>query len=110
MTVPSKDTNTATTTTTNTHEPKGHKKENSTPLLPPSLRRRFTVAMESEEEAHKLQRRITQSSHGMAVAGEHVMELEFEEWDGSTPFYQHCIAGSLAGVAEHCELNVVVSR
>jgi len=27
--------------------------------------------------------------------------LEFEEWDGISPFWHHCFAGSLAGVAEH---------
>jgi len=27
--------------------------------------------------------------------------LEFEEWDGISPFWHHCVAGSLAGVAEH---------
>jgi solute carrier family 25 iron transporter 28/37 len=27
--------------------------------------------------------------------------LEFEEWDGKSPFWHHCLAGSLAGVAEH---------
>jgi solute carrier family 25 (mitochondrial iron transporter), member 28/37 len=27
--------------------------------------------------------------------------LEFEEWDGRSPFWHHCVAGSLAGVAEH---------
>jgi solute carrier family 25 iron transporter 28/37 len=37
----------------------------------------------------------------MAVAGEHVMELEWEEWDGKSPFLHHCLAGSFAGVAEH---------
>jgi len=73
------------------------------PEVPESLHRRLTVALSSEDEAQKLQRQVTQSSHGMAVAGEHVMELEFEEWDGTTPFYQHCLAGSLAGVAEHRE-------
>jgi solute carrier family 25 iron transporter 28/37 len=26
---------------------------------------------------------------------------EWEEWDGTSPFWVHCIAGSLAGVAEH---------
>jgi solute carrier family 25 iron transporter 28/37 len=26
---------------------------------------------------------------------------EWEEWDGKTPFWSHCVAGSLAGVAEH---------
>jgi solute carrier family 25 iron transporter 28/37 len=27
--------------------------------------------------------------------------LEFEEWDGASPFWHHCVAGSIAGVAEH---------
>ena len=26
---------------------------------------------------------------------------DWEEWDGKSPFWHHCIAGSLAGVAEH---------
>lgn len=26
---------------------------------------------------------------------------EWEEWDGSSPFWIHCVAGSFAGVAEH---------
>jgi len=26
---------------------------------------------------------------------------EWEEWDGSSPFWVHCVAGSTAGVAEH---------
>jgi solute carrier family 25 iron transporter 28/37 len=26
---------------------------------------------------------------------------EWEEWDGNSPFWVHCVAGSLAGVAEH---------
>jgi solute carrier family 25 (mitochondrial iron transporter), member 28/37 len=26
---------------------------------------------------------------------------EWEDWDGSSPFWVHCMAGSLAGVAEH---------
>jgi len=30
-----------------------------------------------------------------------VFDDDWEEWDGKTPFWQHCIAGSLAGVAEH---------
>ena len=29
------------------------------------------------------------------------VDLEWEEWDGSSPFLHHCIAGSIAGVAEH---------
>lgn len=28
-------------------------------------------------------------------------ELEWEEWDGASPFWHHCVAGSIAGVAEH---------
>lgn len=30
-----------------------------------------------------------------------VDDLEWEEWDGSSPFLHHCVAGSIAGVAEH---------
>ena len=29
------------------------------------------------------------------------IELEWEEWDGRSPFIHHCIAGSIAGLAEH---------
>jgi len=29
------------------------------------------------------------------------LDLEWEEWDGKSPFWHHCIAGSLAGVGEH---------
>jgi len=29
------------------------------------------------------------------------IELEWEDWDGRSPFFHHCIAGSIAGVAEH---------
>ena len=28
-------------------------------------------------------------------------ELEWEEWDGKGSFVHHCIAGSIAGIAEH---------
>jgi solute carrier family 25 iron transporter 28/37 len=28
-------------------------------------------------------------------------ELDWEEWDGKSPFWHHCVAGSAAGVAEH---------
>jgi hypothetical protein len=34
-------------------------------------------------------------------------ELEWEEWDGQTPFWTHCVAGGLAGVAEHTLLYPV---
>jgi len=32
---------------------------------------------------------------------EEVEDLEWEEWDGKSPFIHHCIAGSIAGVTEH---------
>lgn len=35
------------------------------------------------------------------------MELEWEEWDGSGSFLNHCVAGSFAGVAEHTLLYPV---
>ena len=79
---------------------KNSKHDNLSPSSP-SLSRRVTHALTSTATAERLQRRSTAAS-GLAAAGEHGMELEYEEWDPSTtPFYQHCIAGSLAGVAEH---------
>mmetsp|Transcript_3981 Transcript_3981/g.4892 ORF Transcript_3981/g.4892 Transcript_3981/m.4892 type:complete len:92 (-) Transcript_3981:334-609(-) len=35
------------------------------------------------------------------------VDLEWEEWDGNSPFIHHCIAGSIAGVAEHVLLYPV---
>jgi len=36
------------------------------------------------------------------LAGEVVVGAEdWEEWDGQSPFWMHCVAGSLAGVVEH---------
>ena len=33
---------------------------------------------------------------------DNIVDIEdWEEWDGSSPFWVHCVAGSLAGVAEH---------
>jgi len=34
-------------------------------------------------------------------------DLEWEEWDGSSPFLHHCIAGGFAGIAEHTLLYPV---
>jgi solute carrier family 25 iron transporter 28/37 len=34
-------------------------------------------------------------------------DLEWEEWDGESPFLHHCIAGSMAGIAEHTLLYPV---
>ena len=63
-----------------------------------SLTRRVTQKLQSRA-AEQLQR---QSSGALAVAGPHVAELEYEEWDATnTPFWQHCLAGSVAGVVEH---------
>jgi len=28
-------------------------------------------------------------------------DLEWEEWDGKSPFLHHCLAGSIAGISEH---------
>jgi solute carrier family 25 iron transporter 28/37 len=35
------------------------------------------------------------------------VDLEWEEWDGNSPYLHHCIAGSIAGVAEHVLLYPV---
>jgi solute carrier family 25 iron transporter 28/37 len=35
------------------------------------------------------------------------LDLEWEEWDGSSPFLHHCLAGGVAGLAEHCLLYPV---
>jgi len=35
------------------------------------------------------------------------IDIEWEEWDGKSPFLHHCIAGSIAGVAEHTLLYPV---
>jgi hypothetical protein len=34
-------------------------------------------------------------------------EADWEEWDGRSPFWIHCVAGSLAGVTEVCIFFVV---
>ena len=41
------------------------------------------------------------------VEHEDQVEIEWEEWDGQSPFLHHCIAGSIAGVAEHTLLYPV---
>ncbi len=28
-------------------------------------------------------------------------DLDWEEWDGKGSFLHHCVAGSIAGIAEH---------
>jgi len=38
---------------------------------------------------------------------EEFSDIEWEEWDGKSPFLHHCIAGSIAGVAEHTLLYPV---
>lgn len=40
-------------------------------------------------------------------ATDEIIDLEWEEWDGKSPFLHHCIAGSIAGVAEHTLLYPV---
>lgn len=73
----------------------------------PSLQKRMTAKFESPAEAEKLQRQSTTHSATFGAAGEHVMELEWEEWDGSGSFVDHCLAGSFAGVMEHTLLYPV---
>jgi len=29
---------------------------------------------------------------------------DWEDWDGRSPFWAHCVAGSLAGVVEHAAI------
>lgn len=43
----------------------------------------------------------------MTSTGQENIDLEWEEWDGNSPFLHHCVAGSLAGVAEHTLLYPV---
>ena len=40
-------------------------------------------------------------SPSLPVDHEEEIELEWEEWDGKSPWLHHCVAGSIAGVAEH---------
>jgi solute carrier family 25 iron transporter 28/37 len=72
-----------------------------------TLQRRMTTKFEDPQEAAKLQRQTTSHAYTIGAAGEHVMELEWEEWDGSGSFTDHCLAGSFAGVAEHTLLYPV---
>ena len=71
------------------------------------IQRRMTAKFESPQEAEKLQRQSTSHAPTISTAGEHVMELEWEEWDGKGSYLQHCLAGSLAGVVEHTALYPV---
>ena len=41
------------------------------------------------------------ASPSLLVDHEEEIELEWEEWDGKSPWLHHCVAGSIAGVAEH---------
>mmetsp|Transcript_41712 Transcript_41712/g.50792 ORF Transcript_41712/g.50792 Transcript_41712/m.50792 type:complete len:392 (-) Transcript_41712:125-1300(-) len=50
--------------------------------------------IEQEQELH----RNNNPAQSIDEADE---DLEWEEWDGSSPFLHHCVAGSIAGVAEH---------
>jgi len=43
----------------------------------------------------------------MNQSQEPIEDLEWEEWDGKSPFLHHCIAGSIAGVTEHTLLYPV---
>jgi solute carrier family 25 iron transporter 28/37 len=41
------------------------------------------------------------ASSSPPVDHEEEIELEWEEWDGKSPWLHHCVAGSIAGLAEH---------
>lgn len=41
------------------------------------------------------------STSANAAEADASFDDEWEEWDGKSPFWHHCVAGSLAGVAEH---------
>lgn len=40
-------------------------------------------------------------SNTSSTTASSTFDEEWEEWDGSTPFWHHCVAGSIAGLAEH---------
>lgn len=44
---------------------------------------------------------LPKASPSPASEQEEEIELEWEEWDGKSPWAHHCVAGSIAGVAEH---------
>jgi solute carrier family 25 (mitochondrial iron transporter), member 28/37 len=44
---------------------------------------------------------MTSTDSPVVVDSAASFDEEWEEWDGSSPFWVHCVAGSLAGVAEH---------
>jgi len=41
------------------------------------------------------------NNNAAAAAAAADFDEEWEEWDGSTPFWHHCVAGSIAGFTEH---------
>lgn len=41
------------------------------------------------------------SISGSTSSEEDIPDDDWEEWDGQSPFWMHCVAGSLAGVVEH---------
>lgn len=41
------------------------------------------------------------TDNGSSMVIDPVVDEDWEEWDGKSPFWHHCVAGSLAGVTEH---------
>merc|ERR1719323_1798349 len=64
---------------------------NTTPGL--ESRESVSVCANGQAESSELQSR--------SEALERTESLEWEEWDRRTPFWQHAVAGSCAGVMEH---------
>jgi len=58
---------------------------------------------ENEHSWHQQQEHEQENSFHSVVSNgeEEEIELEWEEWDGKSPYLHHCIAGSIAGVSEH---------
>lgn len=54
-----------------------------------------------QEEANKRILLATSSEQSSAAPNNEDVDEDWEEWDGKGPFWVHCVAGSIAGVAEH---------
>jgi solute carrier family 25 (mitochondrial iron transporter), member 28/37 len=46
-------------------------------------------------------RTLNETEEESETATATTIDEDWEEWDGTTPFWTHCVAGSIAGVVEH---------
>jgi solute carrier family 25 iron transporter 28/37 len=58
------------------------------------------LTLKQETEPNLLEN-ITMPSSSSSSSSSPSFDEEWEEWDGKSSFWHHCIAGSLAGLAEH---------